>query len=121
MSDQQLEMELQYFIGTAAYHRFSSIMRNFLLTDGAQHLADNGRCYWLMDLIASHGASYKGESFVAVKVTRKGEGVDVVITDGNYRELAKQEVEYSDFPLDEITLFVVAQDEYKVIMLASEY
>jgi hypothetical protein len=44
-------------------------------------------------------------------------------TDGNETVLARQEIPYTDFPLQSITLYA-SQDEYlggRVIMLTSEY
>jgi hypothetical protein len=56
-----------------------------------------------------------------LKLKRIGEGAQVVIDDGDENILAQQVIEYTDFPLNEITLFACWTGEYWVIMLTSEY
>ena len=41
--------------------------------------------------------------------------------DGNGRELARQAIPYTDFPLAKLTLYAVWDTEHWVIMLPSEY
>ena len=105
------------------YTRWSVLFRNFVLTDGALYLAENAGAYWLCDAIASHYPSYKDEGFVVAKLRRAKatEGWVLRIEDGNDGLLADQLIEYSDFPLDEITLYVIPQDDLWVILLPSEY
>ena len=122
MDANQLRNDLRQFTGTTAYHRFSRLFHTFVLTDGTQFLAENAGAYWLMDLVASHLPAYRGEEFVAVKLKRNTKGgCTVRLEDGNDGLLAQQRVEYTDFPLEEITLYVVPQDDLRVILLPSEY
>jgi hypothetical protein len=116
---ENLERNLKHFIGTERYHRFHS---RTVLTDGALYLAEQARCFWLMDVFASHLTEIATDHGVAcLKLKRKGEGAQVVIDDGDENVLAKQKIAYTDFPLDEITLFACWSGEYWVIMLTSEY
>lgn len=53
-------------------------------------------------------------------------GWELVLTDGNDHILTSQRIEFSDFPLDEITLYVVPEEmeigrPLRVILLTSEY
>lgn len=122
MDKERLQENLHQFIGTTAYYRFSRLFHTFVLTDGTQFLADEAGAYWLMDLIASHFARYHNQDFIAVKLKRnKKGGCTVRLEDGNDGLLAQQRVEYTDFPFEEITLYVVPQDELRVILLPSEY
>ena len=126
MKSNTLADDLRQFTGTEQYHKFSPLFRTFVLTDGAKYLAEEGHCYWLMDAIASHRASYKNEGFVVAKFGKKGnEWWKLTLEDGNDNVLARQAIEFSDFPLDAITLYVIPQytgDEIlHVIMLPSEY
>ena len=120
---QEILAELPNFYGTSSYTRWSVLFRNFVLTDGALYLAENAGAYWLCDAIASHYPSYKDEGFVVAKLRRAKatEGWVLRIEDGNDGLLADQLIEYSDFPLDEITLYVIPQDDLWVILLPSEY
>ena len=115
--------ELPNFYGTDGYTRWSALFRNFVLTDGALYLAENAGAFWLMDAIASHLGSYKNEGFVVAKLLRaKASNAWILrLEDGNDEVLADQIIEYSDFPLEEFTLYVIAQEDLRVILLPSEY
>lgn len=115
--------ELPNFYGTDGYTRWSALFRNFVLTDGALYLAEAAGAYWLMDAIASHIGAYKNEDFVVAKLQRATatNGWVLRLEDGNDGLLADQLIEFSDFPLDEITLYVIQQDDLWVILLTSEY
>jgi hypothetical protein len=45
----------------------------------------------------------------------------MVYEDGNGRELARQEIGYTDLPIDHIGLYACWDGEHWVIMLPSEY
>jgi hypothetical protein len=116
---ENLERNLKHFTGTEQYHRFHS---RTVLTDGALYLAEVARCFWLMDVFASHLTEIATDHGMAcLKLKRIGEGAQVVIDNGDENVLAKQEIAYTDFPLDEITLFACWSGGYWVIMLTSEY
>lgn len=123
---QEILDALPNFYGTEAYHQWSPLFRNFVLTDGAKYIAEECGAYWLMDAIASHFPSYRDEEFAVVELMKFDSGWNLQIEDGNGDTLAEQFIEFSDFPLDEITFYVVPQElEYgkslRVILLTSEY
>ena len=113
------KLTLAQFTGTGVYYRIS---RKHLLTDGSRYLAEQGACFWMMDAIASHLCEIgTADWFVLVRV-QVTEGTAVMIyEDGNDREHARQEIPYTDFPLDSITLYACWDQENWVIMLPSEY
>ena len=115
--------ELPNFYDTENYHRLSPLFRTFVLTDGAKYLADAAGAWWLMDAIASHLGSYRDEGFVVAKLQRATatNGWVLRLEDGNDGLLADQLIEFSDFPLEEITLYIIQQDDLRVILLPSEY
>lgn len=114
-----LKLQLRHFTGTQRYHRFHS---KTVLTDGALYLAEQARCFWSMDVFASHLREISTDHGLAcLKLKRVGDGAQVVIDDGDEKILAQQEIQYTDFPLDEITLFACWTGEYWVMMLTSEY
>ena len=116
---ENLERNLKHFTGTEQYHRFHS---RTVLTDGALYLAEQARCFWLMDVFASHLREISTDHGLAcLKLKRIGEGAQVVIDDGDENVLAKQKIAYTDFPLEEVTLFACWSGGYWVIMLTSEY
>ena len=110
---------LTEFTGTERYYRIS---RRHLLTDGTKFLADQARCYWMMDAIASHLAEIgMADWFVLVKTSVKDSKALMVYEDGNGHEHARQEIPYTDFPLSEVTLYACWDGEHWIIMLPSEY
>ncbi|NHO57761.1 hypothetical protein GOB86_11980 [Acetobacter lambici] len=100
-----------------------------ILTDGAAYLAHNGAA-WLLDIVASARLvpAVRRAEFECwmLRVDLIKQCAEVVCTDGNgEREaniLYRQRLEYTDFPLAELRLYVVADsDPGKVVMLTSEY
>lgn len=116
-----LESELNQFTGTEGYHRFSSVFPKVVLTDGALYLAKHAEAFWLMDVIASHLPSVKDDTFAVATLVKREKDWLFTLEDGNDNIHASQVIEYSDFPLDKITLYVGKQDDLWVIMLTSEY
>lgn len=123
MTPQELKDGLANFTGTTQHIQYSPLYPRWLLTDGTKWLADNAGCYWLMDLIASHGPAIRAEGFAAIKLKKTTPtDCDVAIEDGNDSVLAEQTGIFTDFPLEEITLYAAPVDErLMVIMLPSEY
>ena len=111
---------LSQFTGTESYYR---LYPKVVLTDDTKYLAEVAGCYWLMDVYASHLASVDPEldSFTCLKLIKSDNGADIVIEDGNTHQLAKQHVEYTDFPLDTFVFYAVWAGEFWVLMLRSEY
>ncbi len=117
-STQNLQTELSQFIGTEKYYQFNQC---HLLTDGTKFLAEQAKCFWLMDAIASHLPMYFNDYFCVARLTVKASSAELVIDDGNDNVYARQKIEYTDFPLSEIKLYCQFDGEHWVIMLTSEY
>ncbi len=145
----KLQHELACFSGTEQWYRHGGFWRHeILLTDGVMHLAENGgrnggTAFWLMDAIAS----YQGEKVLArhpFQVWRlivtpeteehnghtvKARCARLVCTNGNNdKPIVEQEIEYTDFLLNEVQLYasvepVDASGKKKrvIILLPSEY
>jgi hypothetical protein len=86
-------------------------------------LADQAACYWLFDLIVSYInlSSFADQDFVTVKLQRESWGAVITIVDGNENLLAKQAIDYTDFPLDSIALYGCRLEQHWIIMLPREY
>ena len=114
------EAQLRQFTGSDNWYRHS-INRAVLYTDGAKFLADQGGAYWLLDIIAiaqQHDATVSGEEFQVWKLkVNEDRSASLVCDDGNDNIVYTQHIEYTDFPLSEITLYFVNN----VIHLPSEY
>ena len=111
--------QLNQFTGTEKYYRIS---RKHLLTDGTKYLAEQAECFWMMDTIASHLCEIGTEDWFVLVRVQVTEGRAVMIyEDGNDREHARQEIPYTDLPIENISLYACWDGEHWVIMLPSEY
>jgi hypothetical protein len=112
--------DLAQFNGSDNWYRHP-INRNVLYTDGAQHVAEHGGAYWLLDEIAiiqPYNKVVAGEEFQVWKFTVGSDrSATLSCADGNDNILFTKEIEFTDFPLDEITMYFANN----VIHLPSEY
>ena len=111
--------DLMQFTGSENWYRHA-LNRNILFTDGAKHVADEGSAYWLLDTIA---ICQRYEKLVAAEacqvwklVVRPDRTATLTCEDGNYNVVYTQELEFTDFPVETITLWF----ENNVIYLPSE-
>ncbi|MBD2278859.1 DUF6876 family protein [Aphanizomenon flos-aquae] len=133
ISPEELQQSLKHFTSTDNYYRH---LLSICHTDGIQYLAQEAQCYWLIDVIASHQTKklladqmlkdfqlwllVVGDSHEFIKpkphhqavVTCWGDTPDPEIT-----PYIRQDIEFTDFPLPEIKLFLVQG----VLMLPGEY
>jgi hypothetical protein len=111
--------DLMQFTGSENWYRHA-LNRNILFTDGAKHVADEGGAYWLLDAIAicqRYEKPVAAEAFQVWKlVVRPDRTAKLTCEDGNSNVVYTQQLEFTDFPLDEITLWF----ENNVIYLPSE-
>lgn len=92
----------------------------FVYTDGVKELVEQCKAYWLIDLVISYQTDKRihAESFQVWELKRcKGDAFVVIATDGNKNVIARQQISFSDFPYDEVTIWLV--DE--TILLPNEY
>ena len=106
-------------------------MKGICYTEGVRFAAELCGAYWLIDAIASHQfGKVKAEPFqvwtlhVASKDAPKQKNsvaAILICTDGDKGdgavELARQNIEYTDFPIDKITIWV----EDGVMLLPAEH
>ena len=105
--------------GTVNYHRFSPIPGFPVATDGVAALAEAAGCFWLLDAIGSYQSNVQLDpSFQVWKLTVNTESNEWKLEGFNDTQLViTQNGEYTDFPLEEISLWV----SNGVILLPSEY
>lgn len=107
----------QFHGGDTLYH--TPFHRPVRYTEGARHVFQAGEAWWLLDVIVSYQRHPKvrGEGFQVWTLTVTDARGVVVCEDGNGRRLVTQDLPYTDFPLDEVTLWV----DNHVVLLPSEY
>lgn len=119
-SKEEITNALDQFCGTERYHKFSILYPRLVLTDGVKFLCVEAECFWLMDIIGSYQKQLAKEPFQVWKLVVADRKAVVTCIDGNDKEVVRQEVGYTDFPLESIELYCI-DGEYKVILLTSEY
>ena len=110
---------MSHATGTTAYHRFSPFPGFPVITDGVQALADAAGCYWLLDIIGSYQNDPKLDKTFQVWTLEIYRPAETAVVNG-YNDtdlIIRQEIPYTDFPLDEVKLFLMDG----VILLPSEY
>ena len=115
---EELEFALAHFIGTENYYKHFT---GLLYTDGVKYLADKARAYWLIDLIASWQIHKEVRDcpfqIWELKVNEDMTAVATMKEDTDKDPVVEQKIDYTDFPLDEIKLYLVDG----VLMLPTEY
>ena len=104
--------------GTATWFRHWT--GSLVYTEGVKYLAETFGAYWLIDLVASWcpHKNLRGEDFIVWKlVVRPDHTATATADDGNGRVLITQDIPFTDFPLDEVTLYLANG----VLLLTSEY
>lgn len=121
MSDEILsKADLAMFTGTENWYRHPFV-RKVLFTDGIKYVADRAGAYWLIDEIAfkQHIPEFACEPFQVwtLKVDLQKEAAVLNCDDGNGNLVFSKLIHYTDFPLNEITLYFTDN----VLLLPSEY
>ncbi len=102
------ERNLRQFTGSENWYRHG-LVRNILFTDGAKFIADEGGAYWLLDAIALCQRTEKhvaAEEFqVWTLKVHEDRTASLVCGDGNDHIVYTQHIEFTDFPINEITLW----------------
>ena len=111
--------DLAQFTGTEHWYRHT-LNRSILYTDGVQYMAETGGAYWLVDTIAlmqleKHIAAQDFQLWILSVLPDRS--ALLVCQDGNDNTVHKKVIVFTDFPLDEIKLYVTGG----VILLPSEY
>ncbi len=112
--------DLRQFTGSEHWYRHA-LNRQVLFTDGAKYVADAGGAYWLLDEIAlaqRYDARVAAEAFQCWKLAvRPDQTATLTCEDGNGHAVLTKQLAYTDFPLDDITLYFTNN----VIYLPSEH
>ncbi len=123
MTDNDIREELETFHGTSEYHKHLFPGKSpIILTDGCKFIRDQCKAYWLFDAILSYQGDHRldGINFQIWELRQQKKDLTWQLTcreDKGKRTLINQSIEFSDFPLDYIKLWLID----KVALLPSEY
>jgi hypothetical protein len=121
MNTYEIKRALRQFTGTEKYWKHLYPGRSpLLITDGCRWVRDELNCHWLFDnlLILQDDKRLKGINFQTWELRQSAKDLSWILTckDSNLNPLIKQVIEFSDFPLDYIKLYVICS----VALLVSE-
>ena len=125
MHPAELRAQLAHFTGSSTFARHALIPR-MLMTEGVVYLAQAAAAHWLTDAIGSYllDARAQTEPFQVWRLTADActARAQLQMTDGNGpAPIIAQQIDFTDFPLLEIELWLVADGEHWVLMLPTEY
>jgi len=126
---QEIQTILNHANGTEQYHYVSQVPNAPVVTDGIYALAEATECFWLFDAIISYQGDKRltDPDFQVWKLTvietDELRSATLESFDQDKKVIIKQVIENTDFPLDEITIWVLSGGPHglRVIMLPSEY
>jgi hypothetical protein len=118
-----LLVELAGFTGTQTLYRHWTKRINY--TDGIHYLAEEAESYWLIDAVASwqldkkicNNQMLQEFQIWILKVDIEKTSAVLTCYEDTDKPILKQEIEFTDFPLEEIKLYVVEG----TLMLPTEY
>jgi hypothetical protein len=123
---QEIENGMAQCIGTEGYHFNGMFGKNFVYTDGIKFLLESANAYWLLTAIFSYKRTEDFQVWT-LKVSN-GKAVLTMKEDTNTPVIVKQEIPYTDFPLDEIEVWAINDHncngeygDHVVLILKSEY
>ena len=128
MDATELQSGLAQFYGSQSFFRHG-LCRSLIYTEGVQWLAENAEAHWLLDAIASWQSKCRRDpmlrdmQFWTLKKVEKGWEL---LCERDAGDVAfKQKIPRTDFPLDEIKLWVEVGGDPEgnrrwVLMLPSE-
>ena len=113
-----LTEELKQFTGTEQWYR-NPLFPKYLYTDGVKYLAEQAGAYWLIDYIFSNQMlpEIKAQEFQVWNIQVNDGRAIIRVEDGNDNLVKKFNLNYTDFPLKDFSLWFVNN----VLMLTSEY
>ena len=123
MNDIAIRHELKQFHGTSEYHKHLFPGKSpILLTDGCKYIRDACNAYWLFDAILSYQCDkvLKSVAFQVRELKLLKVDLSWQLTcreDTGTKPLIRQTIEFSDFPMDYIKIWLID----KVELLPSEY
>jgi len=124
--------DLAQFTGSEQFFRHW-FNRAVIYTEGVQYVAENGGAYWLIDAIASHigsrtfnQAAARDERIQLIHFWKLAvnphHSADLTATpDSGEPPFLRQQIPYTDFPLQEMDVWAQHNGEGFTLMLPSEY
>ena len=123
--------DLQQFTGDLERY-FHPLNRNVIYTPGVKYLAEAGQAYWLIDAVASYFGSsvmkaamqkdsrLRSMQFWRLTVSDQS-AVLIAEADAGEEPFVRQEIPYTDFPLDKVEIWAGFDGNRWTLYLPSEH
>lgn len=113
-----LKTKLKEFIGNDCFYKHP-LFPKYLYTEGVRYLAKEGNAYWLIEYVFSRqDKNISKHPFQVWKLqVHKDRTASIIIEDGNCEKITSYQLDYTDFPIKEITLWFIEG----TLLLPSEY
>ncbi len=116
---------LAQFTGTENWYRHG-LVKKVLYTDGIKALAEEAGAFWLLDEIAFAQTDKKviacPAQFWILKVNQEDNSAVLEMQEDQGMPLVvNKKIPYTDFPLEEQKVWVMAEGDKIVLLLPSEY
>jgi hypothetical protein len=113
------QQELDQFCGSGEVYQHW--LKAFVYSDGVKYLVEKARAFWLLDAIGSYQPQLLSDPMLQKlqiwTLTVEGKKGRLVCEKDSDIVVVSQKIPYTDFPLPEISLFLVEG----VLLLPSEY
>lgn len=122
MNTYEIKRALRQFTGTEKYHSHLYPGKSpILLTDGCAFIRDECKAWWLFDAILSYQCEkiLRHVNFQLWELRQSKKDLSWLLTckkDSNLKPLISQVIEFSDYPLDYLKLYVIQG----IVLLPSE-
>ena len=109
----EIKRALRQFTGTESYHKHLFPGRSpLLLTDGCDFIRTHCNAHWLFDAILSYQCEtiLRHVNFQLWELRQSKKDLSWILTcreDSNLKPLISQKIQFSDFPLDYLKLYVI--------------
>jgi hypothetical protein len=123
MNATQIQTDLQYFKGTTIYYKHMVPGKSrILITEGCNYVRRKCHAYWLFDAILSYQEDklLKDVGFQIWELKLQEKDLTWLLTckeDKGMPAIIKQEIPYSDFPLQKIVIWLIGG----IALLPTEY
>jgi len=93
--------------------------RGYRYTEGIKFLSTETESYWLIDFIFSNqiASLLQSQKFQVWTITCADNQAQISVTDGHSNHICDYQIPYSDFPLEQFTVWLVGT----TLLLPSEY
>ena len=110
-----MELNLENFTGTEHYYKH---WLGKVYTDGVKYIADQCGAHWLLDAVFSYKRNEPLQVWNLKVNQLDNSALLAMVEDKGEPALIRQEIPYTDFPLEEIELWLL---DGTTLILPSEY